>query len=185
MESNRLAHAGISVGQTTAYCKLGNGTVSNLCQDTVYIHPTAKQCSYNVPIIDNLTSSETSAALSANQGRILNSTVSALEENLINNYVTKEDIDSASNVVGGTIGVQFGGNASIVFEKPFVVCVFSAAQIQSDRILFRPPLMIYPNANNTASVADDGAMNATSGQSSISIFAPNMSIVCYIAVLES
>lgn len=41
-----LIHAGISVGSTTAYCKLGNGTVRNLCQDTVYTHPTSKVCNY-------------------------------------------------------------------------------------------------------------------------------------------
>lgn len=41
-----LTHAGISVGSTAAYCKLGNGTVRNLCQDTVYTHPTSKVCNY-------------------------------------------------------------------------------------------------------------------------------------------
>ena len=46
MESNNLTHAGISVGSTAAYCKLGNGTVRNLCQDTVYTHPTSKVCNY-------------------------------------------------------------------------------------------------------------------------------------------
>ena len=36
-----------------------------------YTHPTTKQCDYSVPIVDNLTSTQTTSALSANQGKIL------------------------------------------------------------------------------------------------------------------
>lgn len=47
MKTGSLTQAGISVGQSAAYCKLGNGTVRNLCQDTIYTHPSTKQCDYS------------------------------------------------------------------------------------------------------------------------------------------
>ena len=45
----------------------------------VYTHPTTKQCNYSISIINNLTSSSTTAALSANQGRLLNQKIAELE----------------------------------------------------------------------------------------------------------
>ena len=36
----------IQVANSKVFCKLGNGTVRNLCQDTVYTHPATKQCKY-------------------------------------------------------------------------------------------------------------------------------------------
>lgn len=40
-----------------------------------YVHPSTKQCNYSVPIVDNLTSSSTTSALSAKQGNVLNSKI--------------------------------------------------------------------------------------------------------------
>lgn len=73
-----LNHGAIQVANSKVFCKLGNGTVRDLTLDTntVYTHPTTKQCDYSVSVVDNLTSSSTTAALSANQGRLLNSSVS-------------------------------------------------------------------------------------------------------------
>ena len=50
----------------------------DLAKDTVYTHPTTKQCSYSVSVVDNLMSSSTTSALSANQGRILKGLVDDL-----------------------------------------------------------------------------------------------------------
>ena len=47
-----------------------------------YKHPSTKQCNYSVSIINNLTSSSTSAALSANQGRLLNQKIAELENKI-------------------------------------------------------------------------------------------------------
>ena len=41
-----LTTAQISVSNSHAYCKLGNGTVRDLTQDTIYTHPSSKQCNY-------------------------------------------------------------------------------------------------------------------------------------------
>ena len=74
-----LTHGLIQVANSKVFAKLGNGTVRDLTLDTntVYTHPTTKQCNYSVSVINNLTSSSTTAALSANQGRILNSLLSS------------------------------------------------------------------------------------------------------------
>ena len=48
----------------------------------VYTHPSTKQCNYSVSIINSLTSSSTSAALSANQGRLLNQKIAELENKI-------------------------------------------------------------------------------------------------------
>ena len=42
-----LTTAQISVSNNHAYCKLGNGTVRDLTQDTIYTHPSSKQCNYS------------------------------------------------------------------------------------------------------------------------------------------
>ena len=55
---------------------MANGSVANM----VYTHPTAKQCNYSVPIINNLTSSSTTSALSANQGAALKRLIDALSD---------------------------------------------------------------------------------------------------------
>ena len=65
-----------------------------------YTHPKAKQCNYSVSIINNLTSSPTTAALSANQGRLLNQKIAELE--------TKIEESAAPTVVGtGTGNFRF------------------------------------------------------------------------------
>ena len=46
MESADLSPAQISVAQSKVYCKLCDGSVKDLAQDTVYTHPTEKQCSW-------------------------------------------------------------------------------------------------------------------------------------------
>ena len=43
-----------------------------------YNHPTTKQCSYSVPIVNNLTSTSTTSALSAYQGKALNEKINAV-----------------------------------------------------------------------------------------------------------
>ena len=50
-----LTQAQISVANSKVYCKLGNGTVRDLTQDTntVYTHPTTKQCTWN-PDLSNI-----------------------------------------------------------------------------------------------------------------------------------
>lgn len=42
-----LTEAQISVSNSHAYCKLCDGSVKDLAQDTVYTHPTEKQCNYS------------------------------------------------------------------------------------------------------------------------------------------
>ena len=42
-----LTTAQISVSNNHAYCKLGNGAVRDLTQDTIYTHPSSKQCNYS------------------------------------------------------------------------------------------------------------------------------------------
>lgn len=44
-----------------------------------YVHPTTKQCNYNVDIVDNLTTASSTSALSAKQGQELNTRLAALE----------------------------------------------------------------------------------------------------------
>ena len=99
----------IQVANSKVFAKLGNGTVRDLTLDTntvythptakqcnyAYTHPTTKQCNYSVSVINNLTSSSTTAALSANQGRILNSLLSSTAK-------------YASDVVSHNATVQLG-----------------------------------------------------------------------------
>lgn len=58
-----------------------------------YTHPAAKQCSYSVQIIDNLNSVDATSALSANQGRILNT--------LLNNIYGKQRVETL--IYSGTL----------------------------------------------------------------------------------
>ena len=41
-----LETGGILVSQNHVYCKLGNNTIRDLTQDTIYTHPSSKQCNY-------------------------------------------------------------------------------------------------------------------------------------------
>lgn len=56
---------------TPSHCYIGPSRM-DLTQDTKYTHPTSKQCNYSVPVVNNLTSTSTTSALSAAQGKILN-----------------------------------------------------------------------------------------------------------------
>lgn len=42
-----LEVGGISVSNSKVYCKLGNNTIRDLTQDTIYTHPATKQCNYS------------------------------------------------------------------------------------------------------------------------------------------
>lgn len=44
-----------------------------------YVHPSTKQCNYNVNVVDNLTTASSTSALSAKQGQELNTRLAALE----------------------------------------------------------------------------------------------------------
>ena len=70
----------------------------DLTQDTntVYTHPATKQCNYSVSVINNLTSSSTTAALSANQGRLLNQSVSN-GKNQVANAITGKGVAASGS----------------------------------------------------------------------------------------
>lgn len=97
-----LIHAGISVGSTTAYCKLGNGTVRNLCQDTVYIHPTTKQCAWEPDVPTSFTNYEYGS---------INLTQSSYTVNLSHSFIVlmmfvrKYSLDSDLWVMGNLEGI--------------------------------------------------------------------------------
>lgn len=48
----------IQVANSKVFCKLGNSTVRDLTQDTVYVHPAEKQCNYSVDTSSFATKSE-------------------------------------------------------------------------------------------------------------------------------
>ena len=73
-----LSAAQISVSNNHVYCALKSGTVKDLTASG-YVHPAAKQCNYNVTVVDNLTTSSSTSALSAKQGQELNTRLAALE----------------------------------------------------------------------------------------------------------
>ena len=80
-----------------------------------YTHPKAKQCNYSVSIINNLTSSSTTAALSANQGRLLNQKIAELE--------TKIEESAAPTVVGtGTGNFRFNSYLGDVTSTTTTAC---------------------------------------------------------------
>ena len=69
MKTGSLTKGQISVAKSKVYAKLGNGTVRDLTLDT----------DTKVQVINNLTSSSTTSALSANQGRLLNNAISGIK----------------------------------------------------------------------------------------------------------
>ena len=82
---------------------------------TPYVHPTTKQCNYSVSIINNLTSSSTSAALSANQGRLLNQKIAKLEDlktsvsngkRLLANAITDKGVATSSSDTFATMAAN-------------------------------------------------------------------------------
>ena len=86
---------------------------------TPYVHPTTKQCNYSVSIIDNLTSSSTTAALSANQGRLLDQKIAELE--------TKIEESAAPIIIdSGSIDTHRTKEASVK-ACDYVVLTFSEA----------------------------------------------------------
>ena len=84
-----------------------------------YTHPATKQCNYSVPIVNNLTSTSTTSALSAAQGRILNQKVQSgmVWERVRTNY-------NGYNVFPSTldyrtvIALAVSASANIVLNKP-------------------------------------------------------------------
>lgn len=45
-----LTHGLIQVANNKVYCKTMNGTLKDLTQDTIYKHPSSKQCNYSVKV---------------------------------------------------------------------------------------------------------------------------------------
>lgn len=100
---------------------------------TQYVHPTTKQCNYSVSVVNNLTSTSTTAALSAAQGRILNQshnfkTYSALaqigltdgEETISEIFDAMSNNSMLSYVVSGSQnqnGVYPSYSGTVVFHK--------------------------------------------------------------------
>ena len=84
-----------------------------------YTHPATKQCNYSVPIVNNLTSTSTTSALSAAQGKILNEKVQSgmVWERVRTNY-------NGYNVFPSTldyrtvIALAVSASANIVLNKP-------------------------------------------------------------------
>lgn len=84
-----------------------------------YTHPNTKQCNYSVPIVNNLTSTSTTSALSAAQGKILNEKVQSgmVWERVRTNY-------NGYNVFPSTldyrtvIALAVSASANIVLNKP-------------------------------------------------------------------
>ena len=96
---------------------MGNGTVRDLTLDanTVYKHPTTKQCNYSVSVINNLTSSSTTAALSAAQGKVLNDKItSAMPNQEVRLYSTSLSTTTSTDTSWPYNFVTSGITASIV-----------------------------------------------------------------------
>ena len=96
---------------------------------TPYVHPTTKQCNYSVSIINNLTSSSTSAALSANQGRLLNQKIAELEDlktsvsngkTLLANAITDKGVATSSSDTFATMAANIA-KLKIVPPEPVLI----------------------------------------------------------------
>ena len=86
----------ISVANNKVFCKLGSGITKDLSADTI------------VQVVDNLTSSSTTSALSANQGRLLNDKIAAASSafKLISNFsgsYTSNGIADSDRRLAGTV----------------------------------------------------------------------------------
>lgn len=86
--------------------------------NTIYTHPATKQCNYSVPIVDNLTSSSTTSALSANQGRILNQkTQSGIVWERVRTNYNGYDVFPSSLDYRNVIALAVAASANIVLNK--------------------------------------------------------------------
>lgn len=98
-----LTKGQISVGSTAAYCKLGNGTVRNLCQDTIYTHPSSQQCG---PInVNNAT-----GILSVSNGGTGQTTISGLISTIV----------QSGGFVSSVSGSYTGNGSSVSLAASFV-----------------------------------------------------------------
>lgn len=83
-----------------------------------YTHPNTKQCNYSVPIVNNLTSTSTTSALSAAQGKILNEKVQSgmVWERVRTNY-NGYDVFPSSLDYRNVIALAVAASANIVLNK--------------------------------------------------------------------
>lgn len=83
-----------------------------------YTHPATKQCNYSVPIVNNLTSTSTTSALSAAQGKILNEKVQSgmVWERVRTNY-NGYDVFPSSLDYRNVIALAVAASANIVLNK--------------------------------------------------------------------
>ena len=85
------------MANSKVYAKLGNGTVRDLTLDT----------DTRVSVINNLTSTSTTAALSANQGRLLNQSVSN-GKNQVANAITDKGVAASGSDSFATLASKIG-----------------------------------------------------------------------------
>ena len=115
------------MANSKVYAKLGNGTVRDLTLDT----------DTRVSVINNLTSTSTTAALSANQGRLLNQSVSN-GKNQVANAITDKGVAASGSDSFATLASKIGQIKSGIRTYPFG---FPVDVRQFDLISSRPPVI--------------------------------------------
>ena len=76
--------------------------------NTVYRHPSTKQCNYSVSVINNLRSTSTTAALSAYQGKLLNDKISSSSSSSSGLTLLQSSASTRMTISSSTIGNSYG-----------------------------------------------------------------------------
>lgn len=129
-----LTQAQISVSNNHVYCKLGNDHVRDLTQDndTIYVHPTAKQCSYSYE------------HPSEKQCKY---------EPDLSAYITRDEFESSggANLVIGSVSTDRNYKFTINFSKAFnVVWICPVNDAISDARQIYQPIMITRHETTTS-----------------------------------